>query len=352
MTPLVQPNSYLACIATFQRIRRVVLVGAGDVVRKRIWPALQAIAYDFDAIALCSLEPSVVLPGANHSYFNINGGGVLPLKDLARHGFLGDDTLWIIATPSESHVWQVFQLLSADCRGRIAVEKPLTVNHRAARMLMSFAASSANIYQIDHKVFNSSVLAFLDLVREDTSILADIRHIDGVFYESDGFAMGRSQEDGISDIQYHLLTIMIAIFKSLDSRRMIEISEALVTKHTQDDSDRFQLPLVWTASRLKGLLKCNGEPITFDFRQSKAAPQNEKLLRLYGSDGVLKGELDLNESGWQAHARVLEALMQSDVDLRHTLADAVDVVKCVDDARTIARVEAECQFGELPDFLK
>ena len=107
-----------------------------------------------------------------------------------------------------------------------------------------------------------------------------------------------------------------------------------------------------SASRLRGRLCWGDTTATFDFRQAKAAAKSEKGIRFFNSCGEPVAAIDLNESGWHAHARVLDALMQPAVDMRHTLADALEVSRLVDVARAKAGPETSYLPADLPVFLR
>ena len=81
-------------------------------------------------------------------------------------------------------------------------------------------------------------------------------------------------------------------------------------------------------------------------------PHDQKGLRLFNREGTLVNEIDLNESGWRAHCRLLIELMKPVPDTLHTLSDAVAVSQLIDRARDIAQEEPDYSFGELPEFLK
>jgi hypothetical protein len=53
----------------------------------------------------------------------------------------------------------------------------------------------------------------------------------------------------------------------------------------------------------------------------------------------------------QAHARVLDALLQPVVDMRHTLADAIGVMELVEASQDMACVNEPYACGSLPWFL-
>lgn len=328
-------------------VRRIAFVGQGDVMQKKIWRALQVAGFDLEGIAVSSLETQSHLAGLPHSYFQIDRDGWLPLDELDDSGFL-KDTLWVIATPSPYHVQYAIQLAGF---GRVAIEKPLAADSYQAKRLRPFA-KGLEIYPIDHKLFNASPLALIDKIRQDRSALAEVSRIEGTFFERDGFASGRQADDVIADMQYHLFVPIVAAFKAAGSGFEMTVDRAVVSQHEADPQGRFQIPTMWTASRLTGVVRAGGREMTYDFRQAKGAPANDKVIRfLNGRDEVVV-EMDLNESGYAAHGRLLEALMQPRVDMRHSLEDAIAVMELIDASRQLARYESPYGFGSLPHFLQ
>jgi hypothetical protein len=78
---------------------------------------------------------------------------------------------------------------------------------------------------------------------------------------------------------------------------------------------------------------------------------NAKGICLFDSAGTLLHMLDLNETGAQAHARMLQALLRPVVDMRLTLADAMAVMELIDVSRAMAHEAPPYAFGHLPAFL-
>jgi predicted dehydrogenase len=317
-------------------------------MQDKIWLALQSNGYPLEGVVVCSLEPASPLQGLPHRYHRVRPDSLLPLDYLYEHGFLSKDTLWVIATPSEWHVHYTIQLAGL-CR--VAFEKPIAANSDQARLLRPFADNGYPIYPIDHKLFNASPLAFIDECRKNPRVLEDVHRVEGVFFETAGISRGRQQEDCIADVQWHLLTILVAIFKTTEVPFEVAVDRVRVSSHHADVEGRYAEPMVWTASRIQGRLSRDSQEVTFDLCQAKGAPMSQKHIRLFDGRGALLKAIDLNESGWEAHGRVLQALLQPVVDMRHTLADALAVMELVDTARSIASEEPSYSFGRLPDFL-
>src|SRR5262249_39191433 len=194
-----------------RRIARLGCIGMGEVVHKKIWPASQAQTFPLAGIVVCSLDPSSRLDGLPPLYQAVEPDSLLPLDALDAQGFLGDDTLWIVATPSASHGQYAAQLAGL-CR--VAIEKLLEATSHHARRLLPFVHRGSAIYPIDHKLFNASSLAFIAACRQHPAVLARVSHIAGVFYEAAGISHRRHQEDCIADVQGHLFTPVIAAYRA------------------------------------------------------------------------------------------------------------------------------------------
>jgi predicted dehydrogenase len=331
------------------RITKLGIVGMGQVIQEKVWPALRTDGFPLAGVVVCSLEPSSRLDGLPHLYHPVRAGSLLPLDYLDEHGFLSEDTLWIIATPSEHHVHYVLQLAGL-CR--VAVEKPIGATNREARLLSPFANHGFEVYPIDHKLFNACALAAVDECRKDPSFLHRVSHVYGIFYETAGLSKGREQEDCIADVQWHLFILMISLLRTTGTPFEVAVDRVMISRYEPDPEGRYADSTVWNASRIEGGVLVGPQEITYDFRQAKGAPENAKFLRLFDRGGVLIKEIDLNETGWQAHARALHALMQPVVDMRHTLADTIAVMELIDASRGMACLEPGYTFGDLPSFLK
>lgn len=348
-TPAQPRTSRVSFGSTLSRrpIRKLGIVGGGDVLRSKIWPALQSGDYPLDLIAVFSLESECRLTGLSYVYQPVVPGNLLPLDYLHERGLLGDDAAWIVATPSDYHILYTLQL-AGRCR-RIAIEKPLASTARQARILLPLM-QSGEIYPISHKLFNVEALAFVELCRQHPAILDHVTRIEAAFNEPAGFAHGRKQEDTVSDIQYHTLLVNAAFFRATGYPFEVMVERVQAASHDADPEDVFQTPEVWTASRIRGRVLWREREIPFDFRQAKAAPKSEKNIRLLDRAGNLIKHISLDETGWLAHARVLDAFMQPVVDMRHTIEDAVAVMELIDWSRLIASKETSYEFGAVPVF--
>jgi len=332
------------------RIHKIGIVGAGDVVKRmcRAIEELRRRGYRLDDVFVCSLERQSPLDGFVHAYHPTTQDSFLPFDWLHERKAISKDTLWIIATPSEWHAHYALQLAGL-CR--VAIEKPIAAESCQAKLLLPLTNSDSDVYPIDHKLFNVSQLALVDQCRVNPKLLEQVTYIDGFFYERAGFSQGRQQEDSIRDVQWHLLTCLVACYKTVGVPFEVTVDAAHAGIHAPDPDERFAEPTVWSASRIAGRITLNGRQVHLDLRQAKGAPYDRKGLFFTDSEGRIVCEADLNESGWQAHTRVIQALLQPVVDMRHTLSDAIAVMHLVDQARAIAVEMGEYRFGSLPDFL-
>jgi len=332
-------------------INRIAIFGSGEVTHKKGWPALRSMQSNGSPLAgvlVCSLEPRSGLEGIPHLYHQLEpGDGLLPLDYLYEAGFLSKNVLCILATPSEYHVPLILQLARL-CR--LAVEKPIAANRRQARLLLPFTQRDFDIYPIDHKIFNASPLTFLAACSRDPSVLERIGHFAGTFHETAGISQGRWQEDCIADVQWHLFSLLTAVFKTGGVPFSVTVDRVWVSCHDLDLEERYAVPTVWTASRIQGRLLRNRQVVTFDFCQAKGASTDDKSAWLCDGDGVLIEKIDLNETGWRAHARAFVELLRPIPNMPQTLADALAVMEIVDASRDIAIEEPGYAFGELPSF--
>lgn len=327
-----------------RNIRRVIMIGQGDVVQHKLWPALTDLAAGLDAVAVCSLEPASRLNSLPHTYWPVTADGGLPLDMLRAHGFLAPDTLAVVATPSAWHVPYALQL-APYCR--VAVEKPLAASLAEAQRLLPYASA---VHPIDHKLFNAAPLALIETVRRDPAWLASVCRLEGVFDERGAFVPRRVQEDTLFDIQWHLLVILLAVCRAAGRSPEVILDEVQVAAHTPDPAGRYADARVPTASRLVGRLVMGRRAIPFDLRQAKGAPRDHKALCFYSVGDVPPVGIDLGESGCHAHGRLLVELLRAQPDMRHALADALAVQAIVAAAQSAARPVQPYDFGQLPAF--
>ena len=74
MTATISETYRVAFKPYQQRIVRLGIIGEGEVVQKKIWPALRSKDCKLDRIVVCSQEPASVLKGLPHSYHPVDRG--------------------------------------------------------------------------------------------------------------------------------------------------------------------------------------------------------------------------------------------------------------------------------------
>lgn len=333
---------------TLNSARRIVIIGTGDVVRSRYWPAISAISPGFEKVALCGLEAFSPLNTVQHDFFQIEPGNLLPMDELARNGYLDCNSLFVIATPSDIHVHYALQLIGL---GRVAIEKPLASNCRIATLLSPFVRGF-NLFCMDHYLFKTGVPEFMIELETNPVFLDSVARVEGACFEKRGFSQGRVQESTIGDVQYHLLNLMVAIFRRANRPFEVEIDDVQSAKHHPDPKWVDQVARVTTASRIQGKLYYdNGCEVRFDLAQAKAAPSSQKYLRFFKGNGSIVAEIDLSESGLAAHARALQELVRNKPRMEHTVGDAIKITELADLAYVKAAEDSFYRHGRLPSFI-
>jgi hypothetical protein len=300
-------------------------------------------------IAVCGQRSATSLSGLPHHYYQIHSDNLLPMASLYRDGFLNSNTAWFIATTPEVHVVYILEL--AGLCGRVFVEKPIAASYRQAQVLLPYAANQAAIYPVDHKMFTAESLAFVDRFRCDPALVDGIGSIEGEFLERSGFTPGRAQENSITDVQWHQLMLLVAVYGSSGYEFELKIDSVDASRYLSDPDAAYADAHAWTASCLRGRVLSAGREIPFHLGQAKAAPREEKSIRFFGVDGEELTRVDLSESGWQAHGRVLNSMFQPVVDMRHTLSDAIAMAELLEGAISMVDDHGGYAFGSLPGFL-
>jgi len=138
-------------------INTVIVLGLGDVVRKRILPALAQLLRDGLLYRVVFLDIHVECPFALAEVPSPAGGveylqvtdNILPLDELK----LGPQALVVIATPCRLHASYAKQCLGTGCR--VAVEKPLTKSLAWGQSLLPFGHL---LFAMDHFLFKLKML--------------------------------------------------------------------------------------------------------------------------------------------------------------------------------------------------
>lgn len=340
-----------------QFINRIVLVGAGDVVKHKIFPALLAMAAGLRLrVALCGLEPQDPLNTLPHSYFQIRPGDELPLDELEENGFSGRHCLCVIATPSPTHIPYSLQALKLGAR--VAPEKPLAADTRDARRLEN-SCGRGRVFPIDHFQGKRESLELLRALHERPELLRRLARIEFEYFETSGFAWGRFQEDSIGDVLYHGLTLVAAVLGTAGQSFCLGVKDAISGQHRPDAAGNFQPARVGTASKIQAYAVMNdGRTIQISLAQAKGAPFQLGRLRLGDGNGDTMAEADLGESGHVPHQRVLLDLLQEAPHLPLSLPTHIRTTELVEAARLLAQAKEEREgrrfygFREMPAFLR
>ncbi len=338
---LVHP---LVPAASAAPIRRVGVVGTGEAFQRLIAPALVRLGFQ-DRLVVCGLGPPPGdFPG---EFLPVVDRSRLPLPALTDRGFLGPETLWIVATSPEWHVPYALQL--ADTGARVAIEKPVALDFREARRLL--AHPNRDIHALDHKVFNKEVLRMLEGFRAHPDRLDAVRHVEGLFLEPEGFAPGRGQLDTLLDVTLHLVQILAAALRVPGAPPFRLVADHVAgARHLPGPGQRAAAATVPTATLLRGrALRTQGD-LPFRFFQVKAAGCSEKWIRFRDADGEVIAGARLEEPSAAAYARMLERLFRPAPDFPYTLAEAIGVGEYLEAARARAVRAADYPVGRRPEF--
>jgi hypothetical protein len=332
-------------------ITNLVLIGSkSDCAKNKILPGLSRLSQSFENICLVDLAEESGVDSFPHRYLKAGPNNRLDLEFLQKHGFLNRDTLTYISTPTDSHAPYIQKMAPFT---RIACEKMPAQYAADARSLRALQLDGSEIFSADHKAFNESALERFDAIRGEPAILESVRRIEGVMYETAGYAPGRVQVDcAINDTGWHLLAITLALFRAAGDSPAIFVDESLVATHKADLDRRFQVPRFATAARLRGSVRRgDGTRVQMDLRCAKGAGVNDKWVRLLDGDSQTIAYIDLNESGWAAHSRMLEELIKPEPNMRLTFEDAIALTGVAEGARDSSIDCGSYAFGKLPFFM-
>ena len=333
------------CDGNRHPIRRVGVVGTGAAFGRLIAPALFQLGFR-DRMVVCGLAPPTGdSPGP---FLPVLDRSRLPLPVLARRGFLGPGTLWLVATSPEWHVPYALQL--AETGARVAIVKPVTLEFQAVRPLLEHA--NRELYALDHKVFNEEVLRLLERFRTNPEQRAAVRHVEGRFLEPDGFPTGRGLLDTLLDVTLHLVQILQASLGVPGAAPpRLEADYVAGARHRPDPDHRFAPAPASTATWLIGrAIRDQRDPVSFRFLQAKAAGCSEKWIRCFDADGRVLAQTHLEDPSAAAYARMVERLCRREPAFPYTLADAVGVAEFLAAAGGRATRAADYPVGSPPEF--
>jgi hypothetical protein len=332
--------------ACLQRFRTLVVVGCGEVVRDRLRRAVQHLRRTsrLRVVYLDLFEqPPFALADDEH-YLRALPGSRLPVEALRRLGALGPQTLAVVCTPTAWHLHYAEQLLPLV--GRVAVEKPLTRHHDAAAPLL---AGGPSLQPISHFLFKQAMRRWRQRCRRKG--LPWLRYCGGIrvdIIESKGIGP-RQIDPVVFDLGWHGLEVLLAPFRAAGCTPYLEFRSVCVGTYEPPPGE--VPPAGATAARLTGRVRVAGFHLPFDIRLGKGLGIDRKAL-VYEMDGPPSRHIDLSESGWKSHARLLAELLTADQpDLGIDLGDAVELVRLCALGESRARDEGRHPFGQMPAFL-
>ena len=323
-----------------QEIDSVVVVGCGDVVRHRYLPAYRLLADRgvvrklvlIDVAAEC---PVPLRPG--EMYLSVQPGERVRMEPLARQVPLGPRTLVVVATSTKWHVEYIRQFLHTGCR--VAVEKPIAIASRDVAAI----PSHPNLYAVDHFLFKKILRDFLLLTRAWPG--DGLRHLKEIQFEclENRDIGGRAVDPITMDTGIHAFAAIGALCRAYGVPADIRVESCLAARYRPGLA-------VTTAARIDGTLAVAARDIPFFIRLGKAMRTDRKSLVLVPHVGQ-PTVIDLSESGWAAHYRVLRSLLSPRPQMFQTFADAVAGLRSCERAANLQDEGDPYPPGTTPPFL-
>jgi len=312
--------------------QKLGVVGCGDCVKNRWWPAINNASIDVKDVLICSLEPSCTLKGRPYTY----KGNTFSHWDIPSDYL--NNTLWIVATPPRYHLHYVKGLRNC----KVMVEKPLDLSLDEIDVIKG----DKNVIPVDHKLMNDSIQCLFQKV----DLLSNVNKVNITFYDQAGIINGRWQVDSLFDIQWHCLSLILALFKKVSQNAIIDINKCVVSYYTGVTPPKYQSVDVGTASLLKGRISDGAlREWEFTFRQCIGASYTDKTVILYGPGF---GEyVRWDETGYKSHEKYLIEMFKPEPQLPQSLGDAVEVLTVLVSAKGEMERELPYHFGTLPKFL-
>lgn len=334
-------------------IDTMVTIGGGDVTQQRLRPAqrqlraeglLRRAAY-LDILPCCpfTLAQDRTCNEGEH-YFPIEDRCLLPLDELARQGLLGPHVLALVCTPTPYHALYATQLLGTGCC--IAVEKPFTQSQVAAKSLLPFGDV---VFPVGHQLFKAEMLHFLarcrmrDWVRHLTAISFDL-------WEAKGVGR-RAIDNAVWDLGWHGFECILAPLRAAGYTVTMSVTRVRVATYAPPAGELS--PVAFTAACIEGCIHFGDCSVPYRIRVGKGLAEERKQVVFWSGASGERCVVSLQESGWQAHYRLLHELLTSArPDLKLSLADTVTVVHLCAEASRLAVDEGTYPFGTTPDFLQ
>jgi hypothetical protein len=335
------------------RGRRVVILGAGQIVRDRYRPALAALAAEglvervtyLDVRPAPSFEPDGnggTFPEGEH-YARIPAEGPIPFAELRRRGLLGGEALVAICTPSRQHVSSASLFAGRDTA--IAVEKPIA--HDPVEAMRLVELPDARVFPVDHYNFKQAMIDLRRCAAGRTN-LDHVTRIQFTLMERQPFHASAC-DDVIADLAIHGLALTLSLPFAELGPIAIEPTSVLVASYGPAGGGLGRPGC--TAARIGGLLRWRQRSVRLDLRVGKGLGDDRKALELIGREDRVIDGADLGESGWVAHGRALRELLTRPLpDMRLSLADAARLVGLCACARAMARDQGTYLLGTTPAF--
>lgn len=322
---------------------KLALIGsAGDVGRKRYGPALASLSAEgkiADCLYVdCKAPAEVDTDGQRDRYMQTEGVSRI-VPELAKRGFTGPNVVVLVATPTWLHAEYAQKL--HDHVSCIGIEKPIAWNAREAGIL----AHLPGVYPIEHQVYKQDSIAMCRHSAARGIRWSTVRHARFCLHETGGVG-NREIDNIILDTGYHGFAVLLAAISKCHTNIQINPGLSRVSTY-RDGADR---PRECTAAFLSGVITADDNvQITYTITVGKGLAVSQKGLTLYRDSGPLL-TLDLNESGYQPHKRVIEGMLTGQEPLL-SVGDSITIVEACEEALAQARGEIPYAFGSTPDWL-
>lgn len=322
---------------------KLVLIGsAGDVGRKRYCPAIASLSAEgkiADCLYVdCRSVAEVVNNGEADRYMQTEGVSRI-VPELAKRGFIGPSVHVLVATPTWLHAAYAQEL--HDHVACIGIEKPIAWNAREAGIL----AQLPRVYPIEHQVYKHDSIAMCRRSAARKIRWSDVRHARFCLHETGGVG-DRAIDNIIFDTGYHGFAVLLAAISKCHANIRIDHGNSLISTY-RDGADR---PRECTAAFLSGVITADDNVrITYTITVGKGLAASQKGLTLFCESGSLI-KLDLNESGFEPHKRVIEGMLGSEAPLL-SVGDSITIVAACEEARAQARGRAPYGFGSTPNWM-
>jgi hypothetical protein len=257
---------------------------------------------------------------------------------LGTRGFLGEDVLVLICTPSVYHV--AYAELLDGLVGHIAIEKPIALRSDEAERLLRLSAA---VTPIEHQVYKADMMRLCQRSRIGELDWQRVRAIQFKLHETGGVGE-RAIDDIVFDTGYHGLACMLAAASQAHSDLQIEIKSCRSKTYRLGPD----APQKCTAAFIRGMLRNRAFSIPFEVSVGKGFEASDKSLRLQIDRGVVE-MVSLNESGHLAHKRVLDSIVNNEPALLG-VEESIRIVRSCERALAIEEHTGTYRFGQTPNW--